>query len=308
MRVGLGWETTGDDAGAAWQHVVAEAVAADGLGYDSVWIRESRDLPASVSSPAVFLTYLSRLTKTVQLRAVRLLTHANPVRVAEEMAVLDVFSRGRAGLALAAAAPQRATASLLHETHDFVTAAWALDEIRYRGEHIRFPSHTPDDAPRGATTPAPGGRYVPQWERGPATSDYLAITPKPYASMPPTNVDISDDETLEWAARSGVSPLVPATTPTEEAVEQLSRYRGVADAAGRRRAEVEPVIERYIAVDGAEDPVTLGGRPAALVERIREVALASVRDPPRVEAAWARRRRPLPLRHRGATPPTSMSE
>lgn len=275
MRVGLSWETSGDDAGGAWQHIISEAVAVDGLGYDSVWLRESRDDAASVSSPAIFLTYLARRTRNVHLRSVRLVTHANPVRIAEEIAVLDVFSRGRAGLALAAAGAQGVPGSLVHETHDFVTAAWALDEIRYRGDHIRFPTHTPDAAPSGVTTPAPGDRYVPQWERGPAISDYLAITPKPFASMPPTHVDITDDETLEWAARSAVSPLVPATTPTDDAVARLTRYRSIADAAGRRRAEVEPTIERYMALDGADDPVTLGGDSASLVERIRDVVLES---------------------------------
>lgn len=275
MRVGLSWEAAGDDAGAAWQHIVGEAVVADGLGYDSAWIAESRDAPTSVSSPAVFLTYLARKTKTIQLRSVRLVTHANPVRVAEETAVLDVFSRGRAGLALASAGSQGIPAAHVHEVHDLVTSAWALDEIRYRGDHLRFPTHTPDDAPKGVSTPPPGAAYVPQWERGPSLSDYLAITPKPYATAPPTYVDVTDEETLLWAARSGVSPYVAAQVPTGEAVALLVRYRALADEAGRRRAEVEPVIERYVALDGPGDATVVGGGSPDLVQRLRDLALES---------------------------------
>lgn len=273
MRVGISWEAAGDVAGPAWQHIVDEAVAADGLGYDSVWIAESRVGPTAVSSPAVFLTYIARKTKSIQLRSVRLVTHANPVRVVEETAVLDVFSRGRAGLVLAAAGTQGVPASRVHETHDFATSAWALDEIRYSGEHIRFPAHTTDDAPKGVSTPPYGDAYLPQWERGPVLRDHLSITPKPYVPMPPTYVEITDEETLQWAARSAVSPYLPASVPTADAVELLSRYRALADAAGRRRSEVEPVIERHVVIDGASDTTVVGGDPPALVQRLRDLTL-----------------------------------
>jgi alkanesulfonate monooxygenase SsuD/methylene tetrahydromethanopterin reductase-like flavin-dependent oxidoreductase (luciferase family) len=271
MKVGLSWDLDGDDVTAAWRHVTAEAEAGDGLGYDSLWVRESRDGPSACSSPAIWLTYLARRTKTAHLRAIRLVTHANPVRVAEEMAVLDGFCRGRAGIAFAAAGPQGVETGRVHETIDFVCHAWALDEFRYRGEHIRFPSHTPDDAPRGASTPVRTAPCIPQWEWGPVTPDFLAITPKPYAARPPVHVEITDDETLEWAAARGVSPYVPASTPTVEAVERLTRYRVVADGHHRSRAEVEPVLERRLALDGPSDAHTLGGSPRELVEAIRSV-------------------------------------
>ena len=102
----------------------------------------------------------------------------------------------------------------MHETVDFVTSSWALDQMRYRGEHVRFPAHTPDDAPPGASVPEAGGDYVPQWEWGPETPDFLSITPKPYAPHVPVQVEIDDDETLQWAAKHGISPMVAADVPT----------------------------------------------------------------------------------------------
>lgn len=271
MRVGLSWDLDGDDAGATWPRVTAEAEAADRLGYDSVWIAEARDSASACSSPSMWLTFLARRTKNVQLRPARLVTHANPVRVAEEVAVLDGFSRGRAGLAFVAAGAQGVSAPRLHETVDFLAHAWALDEFRYRGDHVRFPSHTPDDAPYGATTPESAAPYVPQWEWGPETPDFLAITPKPYATRPPLYVEIADDETLEWAAARGISPLITAVTPTAEAIERLTRYRAVADAHHRSRAEVEPVLERRLVLDGPGDDHTLGGAPGELVQAIRDI-------------------------------------
>jgi len=266
MKVGLSWDLEGDDASVLWPVVNLEAEAGDNLGYDSLWIAESRDRTCSCPSPAVWLTYLARRTKSAQLRAIRLVTHANPVRVAEEFAVLDGFCRGRAGIAFAAAG---AAPGQVQETIDFVSHAWALDEFRYRGEHIRFPAHTPDDAPAGPSTPQRTAPCVPQWEWGPEPPDYLTVTPKPYATHPPVHAEITDDDILEWAAVHGVSPLITAATPTAEAVERLARYRATADAHGRSRAEVEPVLERRLALDGPSDAHTLGGSPQELAEAIR---------------------------------------
>jgi alkanesulfonate monooxygenase SsuD/methylene tetrahydromethanopterin reductase-like flavin-dependent oxidoreductase (luciferase family) len=260
------------DTGAGWQEIVSEAEAADRMGFQSFWIREGRERSADCSEPSIFLTYLAQKTKSAQLRiAGRRVTRALPVHIAEEVAVLDTFSRGRAGLAFAPASAQGVAPGHVHEMIDFVTSAWTADEIRYRGEHIRFPAHTPDDAPQGASMPEAEGAYVPQWEWGESTPDFLSITPKPYVPHTPVNVEIDDDETLEWAARHGISPMVGADLPTPEAAERLARYRKLADGAGRARREVEPVLERRLALDGEGDERTLGGSPSDVLNAIREL-------------------------------------
>ena len=82
-------------------------------------------------------------------------------------------------------------------------------------------------------------------------------------------VEIDDDETLDWAARNGISPMVGADVPTEAAADRLARYRAVADSAGRARREVEAVLERRIALDGDADDRTLGGSPRDILNAIR---------------------------------------
>ena len=118
MRIGISWDLgeLHDDTQTAWRTAVAEAVSADRLGYDSVWVQESRE-PGGCPSPAVMLTWISRQTANLALREVRGVTVANPVRIAEEVAVLDVFSRGRAGIAFAAAGPQGVPVAHVHEVH-----------------------------------------------------------------------------------------------------------------------------------------------------------------------------------------------
>jgi alkanesulfonate monooxygenase SsuD/methylene tetrahydromethanopterin reductase-like flavin-dependent oxidoreductase (luciferase family) len=159
---------------------------------------------------------------------------------------------------------------------DFVRSAWVEDEFRYRGDHVRFPAHTGDDAPAGASTPEPrggAGGYVPQWEWGPAMPDHLTITPKPHNPRPPVYAEIDDDVTLEWAATAGISPFVAADVPTDTAVDRLVRYRKAADAAGRSRAEVEAVLERDIVTDSGagDDGVAICGDATTIVRVVRDL-------------------------------------
>lgn len=271
MRVGLSWDLGGAPrATQAFATIAAEAATAGRLGYDSVWVRESRGSAAALSQPTLVLTALARKDSTLALRTIREVVRANPVRLAEEVAVLDVFSRGRAGLAFAAARPGEASARV-HETIEFVRAAWATDDFRYRGEHIRFPAHTGADAPAGVSRPGARGTYPPQWEWGPATPDFLTVTPKPHAPRPPLYAEIEYPETLGWAAAQGISPFVGAAVPVDEAVERLRSYRKAADSAGRSPDEVEVVLERAITVAGG-DATAIGGDPGAVITAIRDIA------------------------------------
>ncbi len=273
MRVGLSWDLDGfDDSSPGWPEIISEVAQADRMGFHSFWIHEGREGAADCPAPSVFLTFLSKKTQSGQLRiAGRRVTRALPAHISEEVAVLDTFSRGRAGLAFAPASRQGVAPGHVHEMIDFVASSWAADEIRYRGEYIRFPAHTPDDAPTGASVPGVevDGDYLPQWDWGPETPDFLSITPKPYVPHTPLHVEIDDDETLEWAAQQGISPMVAADMPTAEAVERLARYRELADEAGRSRREVEAVLERRIALDGETDERTLGGSPRDILNAIR---------------------------------------
>lgn len=275
MRVGLSWDAGSEESPASsWKTLLTEITTADGLGFDSAWVQESRDAADACPAPSVLLTAAAPRTTSIQLRAAgrHVGRNTSPVRLAEEVAVLDLFSKGRAGIGFASANRQGVQPDHVHETIDFVLNAWSADELRYSGEHIRFPAHTPDDVPAGASTPQPTIPYLPQWEWGPAMPDFLAVTPKPLASHPPVCVEIDDDVTLEWAAHRGISPFISADVPTTTAIERLTRYRKVAEAARVPAWAVEVVVERRINPGGTSDDHALGGNPRELVEGIRTLA------------------------------------
>ena len=76
------------------------------LGYDHGWVRQ-RHLERAVSSASVFLAAASQRTRRIQLgTAVIQMGYENPFRLAEDLATVDVLSRGRLHVGLSAGAPQ----------------------------------------------------------------------------------------------------------------------------------------------------------------------------------------------------------
>src|SRR4051794_5647989 len=68
---------------------------AESLGYDSVWLR-CRHLQHGISSPIAVLAAASQRTSRIELgTAVIPLGLENPFRLAEDLATVDVLSRGR---------------------------------------------------------------------------------------------------------------------------------------------------------------------------------------------------------------------
>lgn len=77
----------------------------ESLGYDSAWVRQ-RHLERAVSSAATFLAAASQRTTRIGLgAAVIQMGYENPFRLAEDLATVDILSRGRLNIGLSAGAP-----------------------------------------------------------------------------------------------------------------------------------------------------------------------------------------------------------
>jgi natural product biosynthesis luciferase-like monooxygenase protein len=99
----------GDSAGGesktgTYDHVIRIAKKADAHGYSAVWLPERHFHPwgGLHPNPAILAAALAPITQNIRLRAgsVVLPLH-NPIRVAEEWAVVDNLSNGRVELAIA---------------------------------------------------------------------------------------------------------------------------------------------------------------------------------------------------------------
>src|SRR6266542_2123384 len=86
------------EPGALLLEVVQQAIAAEGLGFHSAWLPEHHfGLFGVLPTPAQALTYIAAKTSRLKLApATVVLPITQPIRTAEEFAVLDLLSDGRA--------------------------------------------------------------------------------------------------------------------------------------------------------------------------------------------------------------------
>lgn len=157
-----------EEAGDRYRLILEAARYADEAGFRSVWVPERHftDMGSLYPNPSVLHAALARETTRVGLMAgsVVLPLH-NPMRIAEEWAMVDNLSGGRVGLSLASG----------WNPHDFVLAPGSYDD-RYqtlydgietiRGLWRGEPLHT--TSPTGAavalrTYPTPVQRELPLW-------------------------------------------------------------------------------------------------------------------------------------------------
>src|SRR4051812_30750560 len=89
--------TPGGDAGQRLREVVEEAEVAEQVGLDVFGVGEHHRADFAVSTPAVVLAAVAARTSGIRLTsAVSVLSSADPVRVFQDFATLDLLSGGRA--------------------------------------------------------------------------------------------------------------------------------------------------------------------------------------------------------------------
>src|ERR1700692_3596189 len=81
-----------------YRELIDESIEADRLGFDTVWLAEVHSAPRSSTMPTPLLLLAAIAERTTKLRlgtAVNLMPLHHPLRLAEEIATLDVLSGGR---------------------------------------------------------------------------------------------------------------------------------------------------------------------------------------------------------------------
>jgi putative FMN-dependent luciferase-like monooxygenase len=81
-----------------YRNVTAQIVHAEKLGFDTAWVAQHHfhEFEGGLPSPLVLLAYAAAQTKHIRLgTGVICLPMENPIRVAEDAAVLDILSNGR---------------------------------------------------------------------------------------------------------------------------------------------------------------------------------------------------------------------
>jgi alkanesulfonate monooxygenase SsuD/methylene tetrahydromethanopterin reductase-like flavin-dependent oxidoreductase (luciferase family) len=178
----------------------------DRNGYDAVWLTEHHFSDYSVCpSIPVMGAYAAARTKNIRIgTGVTLAAFYHPLRLAEEIALLDILSGGRvnwgAGRGFDArefrtfAVPMEESQVRFHEAVDIVLRAWTSDRLTYHGKFFSF--------------------------------DDVEVLPKPLQKPhPPVWMAAGSPEALQWAASAGHSVLLGPHASHQETGQQWEFYR-----------------------------------------------------------------------------------
>ena len=193
-----------------------ECMYVDELGFDGIMVNEHHNTPSCMNASCNLTAAI--LARTTQQAKILLLgnilpIHDNPVRLAEEIAMIDVISGGRviSGMVRGTGVETLATngnpmdnRSRFEECHDLVIKTWTTPgPFRWEGEHYNF-------------------RVVNPW---------MVPVQKPH---PPVWVPgTASPETAQWAARHGYT-YVAFLTPLDVTEDLFQIYRDAATEAGRQ--------------------------------------------------------------------------
>ncbi len=201
----------------------------DRSGYDAVWLAEHHFSSFSVC-PSVHMVGMLAAARTRRLRigtGVSLAPFYHPLRLAEEVALLDLLSGGRvnwgAGRGFArvefeafGVPPDESTARF-RETVEIVLKAWTDERLTFAGEHFRF--------------------------------DGIEVLPKPaQRPHPPVWMAASSEGAIEWAAGRGFSILMDPHSSSAEIGRKRRLYAERLIAAGFSEAGREIPVARLVAL------------------------------------------------------------
>jgi alkanesulfonate monooxygenase SsuD/methylene tetrahydromethanopterin reductase-like flavin-dependent oxidoreductase (luciferase family) len=128
-----------------YAQIVEEAVYAEELGFDTFWIGEHHFSQYICPYPVPLLAAIASRTSRIRLgTGVALAPHHDPIRLAEDYAMLDVLSGGRVDLVLARGAfkagfdgfnqSMRESKPRLRESAEIIKGAWSQSPFSHEGE------------------------------------------------------------------------------------------------------------------------------------------------------------------------------
>jgi alkanesulfonate monooxygenase SsuD/methylene tetrahydromethanopterin reductase-like flavin-dependent oxidoreductase (luciferase family) len=262
-------------------------------GFDAVWLAEHHFTTFSVC-PSVHMLGVQAAALTKRLRigtAVSLAALYHPLRLAEEVALLDMLSGGRvnwgAGRGFAHSefnafgVPVEESADRFREAVEIVLAAWTQERMSFKGKHFTFEDievmPKPLQRPHPPVWMAATSEGAIDW----AASRGFSILMDPHASFSELGVKRRRyAEQLAMAGHSDKGRDIPmarliALAPTMAKAEEVAR-RGaqwLVDAyAGPQHTHRKSMPMRtYDGKDPAQhyvDSVILHGTPDSLIDRI----------------------------------------
>lgn len=217
-------EAANQNTAQRYRELIAEAAEADRLGFDTVWLAEVHFAPRFSVMPAPLMLLAAIAERTTRIRlgmAVNLMPLHHPLRLAEEVAMLDVLSGGRVEFGAGRGAfplnyrgygvEMGSSRELFEDGLRTIKAAWTQKRVSLNGENS------------GATGDARG----------------VEVVPKPIQiPHPPIRLAANSTDTFTFAGRNGYPIFAGGpVNPIPVLAERLQIYDRALKAAGHERPD-----------------------------------------------------------------------
>jgi alkanesulfonate monooxygenase SsuD/methylene tetrahydromethanopterin reductase-like flavin-dependent oxidoreductase (luciferase family) len=239
------------------------------LGYDTVWLTEHHFIEYGISvSPLALAAAIAARTQRINIGlAAVILPFHDPIRLAEEIAFVDILSRGRLRVGIGRGnrpiefagyrVPQEENRERFSEILEVMVQAWTQERVSYKGKFF--------------------------------TIDGIPVIPKPYQKPHPSLMLVCvSPETIQLAARRGW-PMLNSILfgPFSQIMQNRDIYTAAMREAGRSEAEIKTAlrswgVSRHIYVAPTESEAI---REAEAAERWYQQSLARFLVPENIAVA-----------------------
>ena len=208
------------------------SIFCDENNWDSIWFTEhhfNHEGMESCTNPLMMGADVAARTKNIKIgQACNVITFHNPIRLAEDIALLDQLSEGRVEVGIgrgvygreainmnkeADLKDQAKNFRLFEETLNVMKKAWTEKFFNHQGEFYTYP--------------APNFKW--QHDMSPPSEEFLdmktnevkkiSIVPKPFQKPHPAIWQVVDSpSSIEWAARNGINTIM--WIPTVKALKK----------------------------------------------------------------------------------------
>ena len=252
--------------------VLGQCQLADQLGYNSVSFTEHHFHGEGFelsNNPVMLDLYIGLQTRKLRVGQLGLVLPANnPIRIAEDIAMLDHMTGGRANAGFARGYQRRWVDVMAQQTHGIhgarpfehdkideanraafeecfriVKAAWTEDYLRFEGKYWQIPM-------KGTPWTVEATR---KWGQGVENDEVkaVAVVPKPVQKPHPPIFQpfASSERTIRWCAEEGITPVLPPLHPILEA-RLIDLY---AEVSGRPRGDGIGVLRDVVIAESDDD-------------------------------------------------------
>ena len=255
------------DAAGLLDNLRQQTALAEELGFEALWLGEHHFSPFGVGdlpNPILLGADLAARTSTIRIgQMANIATWWHPIRLAEDLAMLDNMSAGRLEVGFGRgiwpyegpqfhpnADPRKDAENreLFQETVEIVRKIWADQSFDHQGTNYTFP--VPDTIfshPALASDPA--------WQDGDRVTR-LRVTPRPYQQPhPPLWMTVSTDRSVTTAAQMGLKACYwqPPPLRIRQRMEIYAEARSTSEGRPYRLGEDQAVMRSTYVASSMEE-------------------------------------------------------